>query len=501
MNISLHNDTTLMIMNRYRRTLILIIASQLLLILFVLYWIRSQYMLEKEELSKELFTTYIETQDDLIDTVLFRDFVRPVLRTAHYETERDDTRDSMISGTVIIEHTDTSSGNFSWKGRNNSITVRIGSISDSVPLMPDTLRIRRSSNDLILRSLKLVVAHSSDSGSLPNPALQELNICADTTQFLSKFNENISGKGMNFSVAFNKVESGSGNIKSSKSIRVDPSNPFSLPGLQIEKYRAYLFRQITPQILFGMFLICITALAFSLSVRNIKKQIILNDIREEFISNISHELKTPVSTIRAALEFLEKYDMAGDPGKTKEYIALASGESRRLELLVTRVLDNSLSDTAPGLAQKKKTDIALLAGEILQLTRSRYGEDLNIELSKKCEDCSLMCDELLFKGVLINLVENSIKYCDKVPEIVMSLERKNDEMLISVSDNGPGIEEEYQKLIFEKFFRVPSGNVHNVKGYGLGLSYVKNVVGLHSGTVTVSNNKNGCTFTIRIPVS
>jgi two-component system phosphate regulon sensor histidine kinase PhoR len=245
----------------------------------------------------------------------------------------------------------------------------------------------------------------------------------------------------------------------------------------------------------------VTALAFRLSYRSIREHIVLNDLRNEFISNMTHELKTPVATLSVALESLAKYNMKDEPAVMEDYLKLASLETKRLEDLINRILDHSMLEHNGQPLNPVLTDINRLVQEVAGIMRQRLEKDGKIEFLSSDGKLTAMADPLFLRGVLVNLVDNSIKYCDKAPVISILTRKEAGFAVIGVTDNGPGIPEEYQGKIFEKFFRLPTGNVHNVKGYGLGLSFASLVMKLHKGSITVKNNAVGCSFTLKVPVA
>ena len=282
---------------------------------------------------------------------------------------------------------------------------------------------------------------------------------------------------------------------------VNPANPFSLPGVSITKYNGYLAGKILPQILFGLILIFITGFAFVISYRRLRDNVILNNLRNEFISNMTHELKTPVATIAIALESLGRYNMRNEPEVMDEYLRLASSETKRLTELINRVLDHSMLEENNQLLKPVLTDVNSLVSDVTRNMQQRFEKCGSIEFKPSPEKINVLCDPLFLRGVIINLIDNSIKYCDKDPVIRILSDAESGSAIIEVSDNGPGIPEEYHNRIFEKFFRMPTGNVHNVKGYGLGLSFAALVMKLHKGSISITNLDPGCSFKLRLPLA
>ncbi len=488
---------------KHRRILLLMITSQLLLIIFVVQWLISQFNNEKEILQNRLTDFYINIQDEIVDTMLFRSYVVPVIGQNQVLIKgiQQVSSDTLHSINISTSKPETQKGEVSWKGSAGAITIKLKHGSDSVGASPDTIRIRKVNDDMLIRSVRMIVAHTTDS-AVPGKELTEtFTINPDTSVFIDHFHRRIEGSGMNFRIEW-LMDSGtsSGRVRK-KALLINPFTPFSLPGVSIERYSGYLIRVILPQIIFGSILIIITALAFMVSYRNIRSQAVLNSLRNEMVGNITHELKTPVATLSVALESLNRYNIKNEPQKTEEYLRLAGLETKRLEELINRILDNTLLESGQQALDKRSVSLNELVREVAEETRSALYEKGSLILSLCDEPLTVTGDPLFLKGVLLNLIDNSIRYCDKRPEINIFSGKDKKTAWICVSDNGPGIPEQYQKKIFEKFFRLPSSNIHNVKGYGLGLSFVSQVMKLHNGSVEVKNLDMGCSFTIKIPLS
>lgn len=227
----------------------------------------------------------------------------------------------------------------------------------------------------------------------------------------------------------------------------------------------------------------------------------LNILRNDFISNISHELKTPVSTITVALEALKDFDRIKDPVKSNEYLEIAFNEMKRLDKLVTQILNTSILDDKNQYLQIEETDLVLLTNEVLSSMQARFSKQgAKVEFKTDLMTCMLSIDRLHIQGVLLNLLDNSLKYTTGVPEILVRIEERKNNVLLAIRDNGPGIPDEYIRKVFDKFFRVPKGDTHDVKGYGLGLSFADLVMKHHSGSIGVRNLKEGgCIFTLVFP--
>jgi two-component system phosphate regulon sensor histidine kinase PhoR len=262
----------------------------------------------------------------------------------------------------------------------------------------------------------------------------------------------------------------------------------------------YLLRKIAVPILFSVFLVAFTFLSFMLLYRNLIRQQKLADIKNEFISNITHELKTPIATVMVAIEALRSFGTQSKPERTREYLDISANELQRLSLLVDKVLKLSMFENQEIDLKHETLDMRLLVEEVLSSMRLQF-ENKRAAVSFKADDnCLLEGDRLHLVSVIFNLLDNALKYSNDMPQIDIRVKSSGDQVLLQVKDAGIGIAPEYQTKIFDKFFRVPHGNVHNAKGYGLGLSYVSHVVKKHHGSIEVqSASGEGSTFTASFP--
>ena len=262
----------------------------------------------------------------------------------------------------------------------------------------------------------------------------------------------------------------------------------------------YLLKRISSPILFSIFLSALTILSFVLLFRNLKKQQRLAELKNDFISNITHELKTPIATVGVAIEALKNFNAIQNPERTKEYLDISSNELQRLNLLVDKVLKLSMFEKKEIELNFETINLKDLVDEVLASMRLLLDKKKAIVTLNHSGDLTMSGDRLHLLSVIYNLADNAIKYSNDGALLKFSLEEKENNILLSIADNGIGIPDEYKSKVFEKFFRVPAGNIHNTKGYGLGLSYVAGVVKKHGGTIEVLNNEGGGTvFNITLP--
>jgi two-component system, OmpR family, phosphate regulon sensor histidine kinase PhoR len=268
-----------------------------------------------------------------------------------------------------------------------------------------------------------------------------------------------------------------------------------------DNVRSYLFIQISPQILFSVLLTLITATAFFMMYRSMRSQQRLMELKNDFISNITHELKTPVTTVSVALEALRNFKGLENPQTTREYLDIAQGELNRLTMLTDKVLKTAVLDNPGANFDREQVDLHKTVEQILHSMKLLFErQKAQVTFEQQGNSFTIHGGSVHLTNVVYNLLDNALKYGGDEPRISIRLEENEKSVILKVADKGIGIPSEYKKKIFEKFFRVPTGDIHNIKGYGLGLSYVDSVVKSHRGFIeVVSKPGEGSMFTILLP--
>jgi two-component system, OmpR family, phosphate regulon sensor histidine kinase PhoR len=276
-------------------------------------------------------------------------------------------------------------------------------------------------------------------------------------------------------------------------------NPLSVYTIHFDRELVYyLFGELTTEITFCIFLTIITCSAFFLIYKNFRRQQRLTEQKDEFINNVSHELKTPIATVSVALEALQNFGASRDPKLTQEYMEIAKAQIAHLSGITDKILKTSFLENSDRY-RFTEVDTKAVAEEVLATFRI-IGSDATFAFASKGDSFNMRGSRELIAGILTNLLENALKYSPVSPAIELTLEAMPAVLQIIVKDNGIGIAPEYREKIFEKFFRIPTGNIHDVKGFGLGLSYVASAVKIHHGTIDVrSNDTSGTTFIISMP--
>lgn len=258
---------------------------------------------------------------------------------------------------------------------------------------------------------------------------------------------------------------------------------------------------------FLSFLSLVAVFAFMYAVKTIYQQKRLSDLQKDFVNNMTHEFKTPLSSIRIASKVLENSPEIRENERLLKYAQIVNDQSNRLNSQVENILEVVRSEKKFVL-HKESLDMIQLLNETIKLEENRFQDKfLKIEPNLQIESFTMMGDRYHLANLMSNIIENAVKYTkpraytQTDPLIVrVSLKRMNGGLEFKFSDEGIGIEEKHQKLIFNKFYRVPTGNVHDVKGFGLGLYYVKNICELHGWSIRLESQiGKGTDIIISIP--
>lgn len=271
--------------------------------------------------------------------------------------------------------------------------------------------------------------------------------------------------------------------------------------IYISEPELYFQRHLISLILFSLFFTGVIVTAFVVTVRAMLSQKKLSEIKSDFINNMTHEFKTPIATIQLASDALNNPKVVRDPEQIEYYSGIIKEENRRMHKQVERILQASQLEKDELKLELKEIDVHEVISKIKEFTRLQMEEmDIDVKLNLNATDTHIMGDEVHFTNIIFNLIDNAMKY--SAPEnrqIEVSTRNANHQILIAVKDNGIGMDKETQANVYEKFYRAHTGNLHNVKGFGLGLTYVKKIVEAHKGRIDLQSEPGkGSIFTLSI---
>ncbi len=264
----------------------------------------------------------------------------------------------------------------------------------------------------------------------------------------------------------------------------------------------YILSRIKKILLLSLFFVLFTILAFGSAIYQILKQKKMSEIKTDFINNMTHEFKTPIATINLALDAIKNPKIIDDNEKVLQYVKMIREENKRMHAQVENVLKISQFEKKQIDISKEIVDIHdIIDDAVTHMSLIIKNKGGSITTNLEAIQTEMSGNELVLTNVMINILDNAIKYTIESPKIEVNTENAGNFILVKIKDNGIGMSKNVQKNIFHKFYREQKGNVHNVKGHGLGLSYVKKIVENHHGTVYVESIKGkGSTFFIKLPI-
>jgi two-component system phosphate regulon sensor histidine kinase PhoR len=272
-------------------------------------------------------------------------------------------------------------------------------------------------------------------------------------------------------------------------------------GVKFPTRSGYLFDKMQLSIAFSMILL-LTLIFFAYSMYVIFRQKRLSEMQKDFINNMTHEFKTPLSTIRISADVFLRSPLVQADRRLSQYAKIIKEQNQRLNRQVEKVLNLAKIERGNFKIKREPVNLSKLLQNIadsVSLRLEKNGGALHTDLS--AADRTISADPLHLTNIIHNLLDNAVKYCREVPHIQLITERRHHFLHVRIRDDGIGINKEYQNRIFEKFFRVPTGNVHNVKGFGLGLYYVRKICEAHGWRIRLDSVPNeGTTFAIIIPI-
>lgn len=469
---------------KLRTAAVLMTSSILLLVILQVYWLRNAWYGEYHRLKREVSVTLRET----------------VMQRQMEEFTRLHETDTAKSDLPVIQWKPIPPADDNTINARGKVNILMDKTGDSGRRRPVSRMFRFDSdqhNDDIENTTNLTVQFPSllRNIHLDTIAARYRKALADAGISLSFVLQRHSGDTAGrFFRAEIKIDSGDKRSQVSRNlgsdmIEADFENPFFL-----------LLSKILWQLFFAIVMIAITATAFIFLYRNLRMQQRLADLKNDFIANITHELKTPIATVGVAIEALKNFDAMHDAARTKEYLDISGNELQRLNLLVDKVLRLSMLGEHEIELQQERIDMKKLIREVMNSMKLQFEkQDAMIHFETSGDDFTTVGDRLHLLSVLYNLLDNALKYSPKDPRIDISIQALEKQLVIKIADNGIGIASEHRHKVFDKFFRVPHGNTHNIKGYGLGLSYAQEVLLTHGGSIDVKSEEGkGSVFTVTL---
>ncbi len=485
------------LLDRHSIPSFLIFGSLVLLLLFQGVWLNSTYEQEKEQLREQADRVFMDAVREIEDSIL---------RIAILDIDQllcDDTTnftDMQVAFGIQTDHV-TQIKNSVQPIRTNLQKYTSNINKDSILKIDIRTSVKSYREDKAFGSLSFFIATSDSSDSFSHPFLEDCDSINLTKQLLEEELASLMpGENLpeNYRLAVLDQEEKEPGLYSNTQQDILRGGNYAL---FFPNYRMFLLKKILPQILFSALLFSVILLSFFMIWQSLQKQKRLTALKNDFISNVTHELKTPITTVGVAIEALSSFNAMDNPARTKEYLNISKHELDRLTILVDKVLKMSLFEKKEPELKIEAFDFHVLVNEVLGSMKLQF-EKFAAKVNLKIEGSSFLLegDRIHLTSVVYNLIDNALKYSPKSPEIDLLLKEEQNSIRLFVKDKGIGIPEAYKNKIFEKFFRVPTGDQHDIKGHGLGLSYVAGVINKHRGDINVDSQKNrGTQFNIRLP--
>jgi two-component system phosphate regulon sensor histidine kinase PhoR len=302
----------------------------------------------------------------------------------------------------------------------------------------------------------------------------------------------------------NEIEETEFLIDSPYKARLFPHEVFTEPGYLVIHFpgrTGYLLGNMASVLLISLLVIVAIIFLYYKTVNILLRQKRLSEIKSDLINNITHEFKTPISTISLASEALNEPGLMKEKDSIKKYSGIIGEETFRLGKMVESLLNTAALEKNQFKLEKSIVDVHKIITEIIEKIMLINGNSNSvIKTELKSERPEINADPMHIRNIINNLLDNAVKYSSEKPEIVINTISAAEGIQITVQDNGPGISKHHQKRIFDSFYRVPTGDRHDVKGYGIGLSYVKKIIEAHNGTIKVESEQGrGTAFKIFLP--
>ncbi|MEM8523291.1 MAG: HAMP domain-containing sensor histidine kinase [Bacteroidota bacterium] len=471
---------------RIQRIVLLALLANLGIIAFQIYWLRNTYKVNEGRFEKDVN----EALDDAVTDLVFNGFLISVeIGKINDQISGMQLRHSTVKFDTSASVSLISSDKIDL---NNTNTYRDIQVVKQDKVTGDSLQVEMEKIVHNLTNLSKNAIDLKRLDSLYKAELQQRNILLpynihyyrSDSLYASTTNKNP------FKPIYETNEiRNPGFLNTNSSVKaVFPSQTF------------FLLKQMSINLLASLFLLIITTASFIYMLRIIFEQKKLSEIKNDFINNMTHELKTPISILSATNEAMTNFNALEDRNRTKQYLGIVKNEIERLSGMVEKVLNISIYEKATFNLKLEATNVEELLSGLASKYKIVQHKDIKIDYENQLIDPVLQLDKVHFTNVLNNLLDNAIKYSQERIQVAIKSFEDTKNVIIQISDNGIGIAKGHQERIFDKFYRVPTGNLHKVKGFGLGLSYVKKIVEKHNGAIEVKSELNqGSVFTIWLP--
>ena len=472
--------------------LLLMISSVLTVLVLQFFWLKSVYQDYKTRLKQEAILLFANTVTDMMDSLVLRRMT-PVFIPGIPDT-------AFVTPMKIVKNSshDTLSAIRIEIRREESEAETKGQVKTQIQVMSSGEKITIDSIRTVVRPFMLSL-DSLRYGKKFTFRMDEASLSPEEIE--NTYNDALLARGYEVSAKVRKYHVEDSIIQRPKNV-IDLQEiriPF---GVRIQgylnHYQVFLYKKMLVPYLFALLVILFISWSMMAMYRNMIKQQRLNLLKNDIISNITHELKTPVTTVAIVLESLENFGAEEKEEQRKEYIQIAKNELKRLTQVAENILTSSLLEKEQKVSFKTLALDVLLEEKIQSFKPILDHQNFEFQYLKGGSDFSINGDWEKMGLVVFNLIDNAIKYSKERKNIKIKLSESGGKIILRIQDSGIGIPDAYQKEIFEKFIRVPQEDVHDVKGHGLGLAQVAEIIRLHGGKISLESKVGqGSIFTLQ----
>ena len=499
---------------RYRLILYIIVTVILATIGIQVYWNYKNYLAGKQQLINDVQISLDKAVDDYYANLAEKTTLGFAINDEgnKHLFDKNSTFNKIIKNLDSTKKTFASIDKLEFKS-DDGITVFKGLKADSLvnevnkkSLKSKTTYLESNKDEDSVESSKfkfltskIIISISNDTlvlGNLDSLFRSELlRKQIDITYGISFKKDEDSTKYFDTSKIIKTTKSGSNN----KLLKATSKSTFLPKKSQLAVYFTNETKVILKRIYAGflisllLILAVISCLFYLLNVIKHQKQ--LAEVKNDLISNITHEFKTPIATIGVAIESIKDFDAINDKTKTKKYLDISNQQLSKLNIMVEKILETATLDSNELNLTKEKLNINTIINNIVEKHKMQTSKQINFKASQDAVFATV--DEFHFENTINNILDNAIKYGGEL--ITINLFQNQGTCTMSVSDNGTTLTKAHKEHIFEKFYRIPKGNMHDVKGFGIGLYYAKKIIEKHGGNIQLELTKNATTFKITLP--
>ncbi|MGY0041267.1 sensor histidine kinase [Pedobacter sp. NJ-S-72] len=481
-------------MKRKLRFIIVIMGLSLMgLSLFQGYWLYTSYGITKQQFKWDISevlqrTSYITALDEVLREKFF----------VKDNVVNDRAFASKFSGMLLSIRAADHMKKGGPQKKDVSIKIEL-TLQKTVALQEVSLRRMKKKKNRIYTMKSGVVYSTKDLEKFYIPLHKRIDSLLKEKGIHSRFAvklSNVDSKGKPFisnAKEFNLFR------EKSKVVKIGLLDVYQVQ-LALDGNTAYVFRKMQWVLLASLIIMIITACSFIYMLRTIYEQKKVAEIKNDFINNMTHEFKTPITTVALGIEAMKNFEVLHQPDRTLEYLDICEHEIKRVAEMVEKVLKMSAFERSEVKLVLQSVDVISLIQDVIDNMQLQLkSKDVKLVFNHVEKELYIKADKTHLNSVIYNLIDNSIKYSGLSPWIEITCTQSGNMVSIEVKDNGIGIDKVYQEKVFDKFFRVPSGKLANVSGFGLGLSYAAHIINMHNGSIALSSEPGkGSVFTINL---